>query len=386
MLDDVRQRLLHEPVQRRLDLGREATVALKVGDELDRHAGLLREVVRQPLERGDEAEVVERRRAELDRETADVLERRADELPHLADGRLERRLVVHVLEAAQAEEDRRERLAGLVVQLAGEAAALELLRGHDSLQRVARHPLPQLDGDRGARREDLGEAEILVGEPRIGALLVVRRDHADRLVAHEERDVEGAARAEPPRRLLLDLGIVEDGVDALAPPPGEHAHRLRARRELEPGVLLGPVPRDRGHPQPVALRQRDRDEPRVDELAEPSGDELEERVEVELRDEDVHDLVERLELGRPARRGLVEARVLDRDRCLRGEELDGGLVVGVEVGAAGLLREIEVAVDRAAQPHGHAEEGVHRRMVRREADRARIVVRGRAGAAAPGRG
>jgi len=55
------------------------------------------------------------------------------------------------------------------------------------------------------------------------------------------------------------------------------------------------------------------------------------------------------------------------------EELDGGLVVGVEVGAAGLLREIEVAVDRPAQPHGHAEERLHRRMVGREADRAFVV-------------
>ena len=84
VLDDVRQRLLHEPVQRRLDLGREPAVALEVREELDRHAGLLREVVGQPFERGDEAEVVERLRAELDREAANVLEGRTHELAHLA--------------------------------------------------------------------------------------------------------------------------------------------------------------------------------------------------------------------------------------------------------------------------------------------------------------
>jgi hypothetical protein len=82
----------------------------------------------EPLERGHEAEVVERLRAQLDREPADVLERRAHELAQL------RRAAVSValpfvLERLEPEQDRRERLAGLVVQLAREPRPLELLRG-----------------------------------------------------------------------------------------------------------------------------------------------------------------------------------------------------------------------------------------------------------------
>ena len=127
-------------------------------------------------------------------------------------------------------------------------------------------------------------------------------------------------------------------------------------------------------PQRVALRERDRDEPRADQLAELLRDELEQRVEVELGDEDVHHLVQRLELRRPARRRLVEARVLDRDRGLGGEQDDRRLVLLVEVGAARLLGEVEVAVDDAAQADRDTEEGLHRRVVRREADRARILV------------
>ena len=46
-----------------------------------------------------------------------------------AEGHLRRALCV--LERLQAEEDRRQRLAGLVVELACEPLALELLRGDD---------------------------------------------------------------------------------------------------------------------------------------------------------------------------------------------------------------------------------------------------------------
>ena len=251
MLDDVRQRLLHEPVERSLDLRREAVVAAEVGNELDRHAGLLREVVREPLERGDQAEVVERLGTKLDREAADVLEGRAHELAHLADRRLERRLVLHVLETAQAEEDRRERLPGLVVELAGETAALELLCVDDSPESIARDPLAELDRDSGARGEDLGEPEVFVGEAHVAALLVVRDDHADRLVTHEERDIESAARAEPPRCFLLHLGVVEDGVDALTAP----SSRARASSSTAPRARgpRTPPPRLR-RPPPSAAR------------------------------------------------------------------------------------------------------------------------------------
>ena len=78
-----------------------------------------------------------------------------------------------------------------------------------------------------------------------------------------------------------------------------------------------------------------------------------------------------LELTRPTRRRLVEPGVLDRDRCLRGEERDELLVVIGEV-APFFLGQIEVPVRHAPQQHRDAEERVHRWMTRREPDRAGI--------------
>ena len=74
----------------------------------------------------------------------------------------------------------------------------------------------------------------------------------------------------------------------------------------------------------------------------------------------------------PARRRLVQPCVLDRDRGLGGEQRDELLVLGGEVLAALLLGQVQVPVGDAAEQDRHAEEGAHRRVVRREADRARV--------------
>ena len=84
------------------------------------------------------------------------------------------------------------------------------------------------------------------------------------------------------------------------------------------------------------------------------------------------DLVQRLELVGPRGRRLVQARILDRDRGLARERLDELLVAGGER-ALLLLGQVEVPEGTAAQQDRHAEEAAHRRMVGREADRARIV-------------
>ena len=97
------------------------------------------------------------------------------------------------------------------------------------------------------------------------------------------------------------------------------------------------------------------------------------RGELELADERGADLLQRLELPRPARRRFVEARVLDRDGGLRREERDQLLVLLVEVGSALLLGQIEVAVGDAAQHDRRPEERPHRRMAGREADGARVL-------------
>ena len=96
--------------------------------------GRLDEGLDEPLERRHEAEIVQRLRPQLDRQAANVLQRRHDELPQL---RQRRRLVLGVLDRLEPEQDGRERLAGLVVQLACEPAPLALLSLDHAPQRVA---------------------------------------------------------------------------------------------------------------------------------------------------------------------------------------------------------------------------------------------------------
>jgi hypothetical protein len=71
--------------------------------------------------------------------------------------------------------------------------------------------------------------------------------------------------------------------------------------------------------------------------------------------------------------GLVEPSVLDRDRGLAGQERDELLILGVEVGTARLLGEVEVAVGDAAQPDRRAEERPHRRVVGGKPDRTGVL-------------
>ena len=136
-----------------------------------------------------------------------------------------------------------------------------------------------------------------------GPTLVVRADHADRLVADDERHVERGAHLEPARRLLVDLGVLEHRVDALAALPLEHARRLRARRQDHPLVAAGAVAGRGLDPQ----RRRACGSAIVTARAPISSwtrgdDDLEQAPELELGHERVHHLVQRLELRRPARR------------------------------------------------------------------------------------
>ena len=130
------------------------------------------------------------------------------------------------------------------------------------------------------------------------------------------------------RDALVDLGVVDDGVHALGVPALEHAPDLRgAQLELDSDEVVAAGPG--GHVQrPPGVRQRDQDDPRLDELLHAACHEPEERLELDLGGERAADLVECLELPQPAGRGLVEASVLDRDRRLGGEELRELLVLG----------------------------------------------------------
>src|SRR5919197_580448 len=156
------------------------------------------------------------------------------------------------------------------------------------------------------------------------------------------RSTSRATRSE--RSTATAARAVEDA-PALGARPGQHradellALRAGRGRETE---LLGAGRQEGGH------------QPRVEKLLEPTRDEVEDALEVGLGRERVPDLDQRLELPRPLRRRLVQARVLDRDGGLGREEPDELLVVLGEVLALRLLGQVEVAVGDAAQHDRHA--------------------------------
>ena len=198
-------------------------------------------------------------------------------------------------------------------------------------------------------------------------------DDADRRAAHRERQVHRRGDPEPARDALVDLGVVHDGVDPLGVAALEHAADLgRAPIELHADQVVAPRRRD-DRERPLTVGQCDQHEPRPDELPHPSRDEIEQRLELHLRREGGADLAEAFELAEPPRRRLVQARVLDRDRRLRRQQLRELLVLCREVEAPGLLREVEVAVGDPAQHDRDAQERPHRWMVPGKPDRARIV-------------
>ena len=213
---------------------------------------------------------------QLDGQAAHVVQRLED---LLADGgqRLGALAVVPGLfDRLQAEEHGGQLLTGLVVELARQASAFELLRLDNPAQRVAGDAGRKVDGDRGARGERLSEAKVVVAEARVVAFLVVGADDTDRATAGDRRDVEARASTERPRR-----------------PPGRprdrpRASRLaRARRLSSTPPLFDPARLELqaedvlcSSPSAASIRgsrrggQGDRHHPRADQAAQPPGDEL----------------------------------------------------------------------------------------------------------------
>ena len=73
----------------------------------------------------------------------------------------------------------------LVVELAGEPPALELLRSHCAAKDIPGDALREIDGDGGTLRKALGEPEVVVVEARVVARLVDDEDEPERAVADE---------------------------------------------------------------------------------------------------------------------------------------------------------------------------------------------------------
>ena len=129
-------------------------------------------------------------------------------------------------------------------------------------------------------------------------LPVVGDDEADRPAAHDERHIEPGTGAEPPRGVLVDLGVVEERVHPLGTATLEDAAALRPA-PLEPdadqrgsAVSVGGLDVERA----VVRWEADRDEPGADQGAQAAGDQLEQARKLDLPRERRPDLVQRLQL------------------------------------------------------------------------------------------
>ena len=143
-----------------------------------------------------------------------------------------------------------ESLKRVVVQASRDPAPFSLLAFEEPLDRLAADSLDQLDRECGPVRERLGEAQVDVGEAWIAAQLVPRRDHREHPLAHDQGNDEGRGGGDDARRGLVDLGIVDDRVDPLAPPVPQRLAHPRAGR---------PRPASRAHlPGRLRLRPRPR--------------------------------------------------------------------------------------------------------------------------------
>ena len=143
------------------------------------------------------------------------------------------------------------------MELARQTSAFDLLRVDDATDSVPADTLGQVDRSCGARRERLGKPNVVVRKAQGRAQLVVRHNDPHRPPSHDERDIKSRPDAHTSCGLLVDLRIVEDGVDPLTSPALEYATRLRtAEFELHPheAVCIGTF--SIGCPDPKSLRHR----------------------------------------------------------------------------------------------------------------------------------
>ena len=228
-------------------------------------------------QRGDQAQVVQHRRPQLERQLAHLVQRLGRQVAQVRDqlagldGQVGRVGLGHAGQAAlQADDHRRQRLAGLVVQLARDAPAL-LLLGHDDLRgqplgllgllanggRVGFQPIPQrvdVEDERGhvgvGERRQTRARRVVAGVEALGRL-AQRVDGAE--VSRSSSIVKPADRHSAASTSTAWVERREAAVQdqALGEPRADRARR-QARRQVH-----AEQPPEQRHAQPARVRLGD---------------------------------------------------------------------------------------------------------------------------------
>ena len=273
VLDDVRQRLLHDPVERRLDLGREPLVA-----ELRLEARTRIPVCSANVSRR-RSSAATRPKSSSAFGRSSTASRRTSWSVATTSSRTSAS-AAPLLVASSPPRPPSARAGSTSAPGRSRRAARARAGG-------ARAPAPRRPGAaRRARRAAERSTATAARGAKVSASrrsasvkrgslpeLVVGGQHADRTAARRRAARRARSRAEPPRRLLVDLGVVDQRVDALAAAAARARGRSSsaARSQLQPDELVRTLAVGRLDPErPVVGRQGDRDEARVDQLAQPA--------------------------------------------------------------------------------------------------------------------
>ena len=356
VLDDVRQRLLHHPVERRLDLARQPLLAeLRFEVEASRSAPRRSRARRSSA--GHEAEVVERLRPQLDSQTPHVVQRLEDLLADLGE-RPRARL------GAPAP-PRRPSGRAAPRSAPGRSGRAARARGGG-----ARAPAPRRRG--AARRSATRSERSTATAARFANVSARRRSSSVNrgsspclVVGDDDSDRPVARRSAARRGRCARRVGAADSWSTSGSSSSESTRSPRRRSSTRP--LFEPARLElraddlarRRSPSaasitsvPSAVGQRDRDDPRVDQLAQAARDQLEQARQVDLGRERVPTSFSASSCRDQRRGRLVQARVLDRDRRLAASRPTSSSSSLGEVGAARLLGQVEVAEGdrRAAGP------------------------------------
>ena len=348
VLDGVVQRLLDDPVERRLHLGRAAALERELGRDLEPVAR--RGARGELLDRRAGPELVERRRAQLADQRAQALDLAVDRARRPPRARCA---------------SRRRRRDG-----ARRRRACAGRRGPAASRRAARAP----SGPARPRRRRPTRA---AAAPRPSARWRPRSRRSPRTPAAAARPRSAGspptAASRPSERPRNASGT---STCASSPCPASSARtavvvaggepRAAEAGEISPAVAATTSPallgeQDDHPPAPTSARPRltISSSTRSRSVSPPIARAI--AVVASSRRTDASSSSRRVS------EALVEPRVLDRDPRPLGEDHDRLLVGGGELLAARLLGQVEVAPGLAADQHRHAEEGRHRRVAGREA-------------------